>query len=36
MKMYGRDTVGLRNCEYILSKYEYKKNKNKNKKLTAF
>lgn len=25
MKMYGRHTVGLRNCEYILSKYKYKK-----------
>ena len=24
MKIYGRHTVGLRNCEYILSKCEYK------------
>ncbi|XP_057570868.1 RAD52 motif-containing protein 1-like isoform X2 [Hippopotamus amphibius kiboko] len=24
MKMYGRHTAGLRHCEYILSRYEYK------------
>lgn len=24
MKMYGSHTVGLRHCEYILSKFEYK------------
>ena len=24
METHGRDSVGLRNCEYILSKYDYK------------